>query len=89
MKTAESRYLARLAQLDCVLCGDTPVEIHHLRLGQGMAQRAQHWLTMPLCPDCHRGPRGVHGDKQRLYAQKVDELDLLARAIEALYAGVK
>jgi hypothetical protein len=36
----------------CTLLGvgeeDTPVEIHHVREGQGMAQRAQHWLAVPL-----------------------------------------
>ena len=86
MTNSESRYLGKLAQLPCVLCGDSPVEIHHLRAGQGMAQRAPHWLAMPLCPTCHRGPRGVHGDRQLLKAQKVDEIELLARAIEALNA---
>jgi hypothetical protein len=84
MKKAESRYLGRVAQLNCVLCGDSPVEIHHLRASEGMGQRAQNWLICALCPDCHRGPRGVHGDRQRLKAQKLDEWDLLAKTIEAL-----
>jgi hypothetical protein len=51
-----------------------------------MGQRAQNWLICALCPDCHRGPRGVHGDRQRLKAQKLDEWDLLAKTIEALNA---
>jgi hypothetical protein len=52
-----------------------------------MAQRASNWLTIPLCPDCHTGPRGIHGDKSILRTLKLDELDLLARAIEALEAA--
>lgn len=83
---AEKRYLDRVAELPCVLCGTEGVQIHHAREGQGMAQRAQHWLAIALCPDCHTGPTGFHGNRQRLKAQKVDEMDLLARTIEALNA---
>ena len=84
MKKSEAKYLDRVAQLNCVLCGDSPVQVHHLRAGEGMGQRAQHFLGIALCPDCHLGKHGVHGDRQRLYAQKLDEIDLLARTIEAL-----
>lgn len=84
MRQAEARHMDRVAQLDCVLCGARPVEVHHLREGQGMAQRASSFLTVALCPDCHRGPSGLHGDKSLLRIQKVEELDLLARTIEAL-----
>ena len=85
MTTAKERkHMGKVAQLPCVVCGAEPVELHHIREGQGMAQRAQHWLVIPLCPDCHRGPRGVHGDKTVLRAQKLDEMDLLAKTIEAM-----
>lgn len=36
----EKRYLDRVAQLDCVVCGAHGVHVHHLREGQGMAQLA-------------------------------------------------
>ena len=36
----EKRYLDRVAQLDCVVCGAHGVHIHHAREGEGMAQRA-------------------------------------------------
>ena len=35
----EKRYLDRVAQLDCVVCGAHGVHIHHAREGEGMAQR--------------------------------------------------
>lgn len=54
------------------------------REGQGMAQRAQNWLAIPLCPSCHTGPHGFHGDRQLLKARKLDEMDLLAMTIERL-----
>ena len=90
MSLAAKRHLTRVAALGCALCrriglGETPAEIHHLREGQGMAQRGSDWLSIPLCPDHHRGPRGVHGDKQALKFARADEMDLLADTIEALY----
>jgi hypothetical protein len=51
---------------------------------EGMAHRAQHWLAIALCPECHVGSGGIHGNRNRLRLQKVDEIDLLARTIEAL-----
>lgn len=84
MRQAEARHMGRVAELPCALCNAEPVEVHHLREGQGLSQRASNWLTIPLCPSCHRGPSGLHGDRSLLRIQKVDELDLLARTIAAL-----
>lgn len=81
---AEKRHLDRVAQLPCVICGARPVEIHHIREGQGMNQRASNWLTVALCPDCHRGPNGIHGNKSMLRIHKLEELDLLALTIKAV-----
>lgn len=91
MTKAEARYLSRVADLGCMLCSalgrpGAQAEIHHVREGQGMAQRAQNWLVVPLCPNCHRGARGFHGDRRLLKQAKVDELDLLAMTIERLAA---
>ena len=83
---AEKAHLARVAQLPCVLCGDSPVEVHHVRTGAGLSQRSSHYLTVPLCPACHRGQFGLHGDKAVLRVRKVTEMDLLARVIERLTA---
>jgi hypothetical protein len=88
--SAEKRYLDRVASLGCVICHHLGVEqseaeIHHVRAGQGMAQRAQHWLTVPLCPTHHRGTHGIHGDRQSLKQFKLDELDLLAWTIKQIF----
>ena len=84
MTGAEKRYLDRVASLPCQCCGSEGVHIHHCREGQGMAQRAQNWLAIPLCPLCHTGPQGIHGDRRLLKARKLDEMDLLAMTIGAL-----
>ena len=87
MTLASKRHLSRVADLGCMLCAElgregTPAEIHHIRDGQGMSQRADDYLAVPLCPTCHRGPHGIHGDRQLLKQAKVTEIDLLARVIE-------
>lgn len=83
---AEKRYLDRVASLPCQCCGAEGVHVHHAREGQGMAQRAQNWLAVALCPACHTGSQGIHGDRRLLKARKLDEMDLLAKTIEALNA---
>jgi len=63
---AEKKYLEQVAQLPCIACAKkgfntTPVEVHHIREGVGMAQRASHFDTIPLCPFHHRhGAEAVH-----------------------------
>ncbi len=49
-----------------------------------MSQRASNYLVIPLCPPCHTGKHGIHGDKAMLKIRKVDELDLLAETIASL-----
>lgn len=81
---AEKAHMGRVAQLSCAVCGERPVIVHHIRDGQGMAQRSSNWLTVPLCPSCHTGPHGVHGDRAMMKIQKMEELDLLADTIRRL-----
>jgi len=91
MKTAaEKRHHNRLAQMGCLLCEELSMpqasrtEIHHIRAGQGMGQRAGHYLAVPLCADCHRGPTGIHGDQTLLRIAKLTEMDLLDMTIGRL-----
>ena len=81
---AERDHMDKVASLPCAICGIHGVHVHHLREGQGMSQRASNWLTIPLCPECHTGPNGIHGNKSLMRIQKIEEIDLLARTIEAL-----
>lgn len=84
---AESEHMGRVAELGCILCGQ-PAEVHHIKEDQGTSQRASHWLTVPLCTDCHRGATGVHGDKTMLRIYNVTEMDLLAMTIKSLMEAV-
>lgn len=89
MTNAESDYLGRVAALGCILCkrlgyGFTAPQIHHVREGEGGAQRAPNWLAVPLCEPHHTGSRGIHGNRLALLPLKADEMDLLAWTIEEL-----
>ena len=91
MSDASKRHLGRIAEVGCVLCRHlgtpgTPCEIHHLREGQGAAQRGSDWTSVGLCPEHHRGASGLHGLGTRgFYARyRLDELDLLAMTLEAI-----
>jgi len=90
MKIAEKHYMSGVASLGCILCRHlghegTPAELHHVREGQGMSQRASNFLVVPLCPEHHRGASGLHGLGTRGFQTryKLDEMDLLAMTIEA------
>lgn len=85
MATAkEKRHMDRVAQLPCSVCGDSPVELHHIREGQGMSQKAGNYLVIPLCVKCHRSNIGLHGDRTMFKIMKKDELDCLNETIEKL-----
>lgn len=84
-------YLARVHELPCVLCTElgieqtTPTAAHHVRHGQGMSQRAPDWLACALCWDCHQGPTGLHGNRQRFRQAKWDEADAWSATAEAMW----
>lgn len=81
----EKTHLAAVALLACVICGSKPVEVHHLRDGQGMGQRASHHDTLPLCHVHHRtGGLGValHGGTAEFQRRFGTERELLAAVRE-------
>lgn len=79
---AERDWMNRVAELGCLICR-ADAELHHVREGQGMSQRASNYLVVPLCPDHHRGNNGIHSHGfYRMH--KRDEMSLLAEVIERL-----
>lgn len=60
-RVEDPAYLAKVASLPCCVCGAQPVEVHHIRTGCGMGQKAGDDQTIPLCPWHHRiGPEAFH-----------------------------
>lgn len=75
----EREHLARIKAMNCSCCGQAgPSQAHHIR------QHSQ-FLCIPLCESCHVGPHnGIHGGKAMWRVMGIDELDALAKTIEAL-----
>lgn len=71
--------------------GATPAQVHHVREGQGMSQRASNFLTVPLCPEHHQGSTGLHGLGTNAFERTygLSELDLLALTLERLEGGCR
>lgn len=79
MTAAERRHVARIKEMDCVVCGASgPSECHEIEQGQ--------WFTsMPLCADCHRGSlNGIHGQKRMWAVKKLTELSALNETVKLL-----
>lgn len=79
---AEGEYMGRVAKLGCVVCrllgyGATAAQVHHVRAGQGKAQRAGNYCVIPLCREHHTGTHGIHGDRACLRQLNATEMDLL------------
>jgi hypothetical protein len=75
---AEADHIARVAAMACVICeAPPPSEVHEPE--QGM-----WWISMPLCVECHRGPKGWHGTRLRWTLRKATELDAINRTIAEL-----
>lgn len=74
---AESAHMHAVKELSCGVCGQAgPSEAHHIEQGK-------HFLTIPLCPDCHTGSfTGIHG--QRRAWQKKTEMSVLNETIGRL-----
>lgn len=78
---AERRHLAKVKELPCGVCGSQQgSEAHHIR-------QHQQYVCIPLCPECHRGPMGIHGDKTLWRIHKLDELEVLNETIRRLLDG--
>lgn len=83
-------HLARVRELPCCFCGSMPVEAHHVKEGRTFGKRDRlHFCTIPACPSCHKGPKGLHGDGTFLRITKKSELELLSETLETLYGGVR
>jgi hypothetical protein len=82
-----SDHLDRVAGLGCIVChqlghGYTPAEVHHI----GDTSDRSDFLTIPLCPEHHRGASGFHGLGEREFNRrfKTSETKLLAATLERM-----
>lgn len=75
----ESEHMASVKSLPCSVCDHpAPSEAHHISQGQ-------HYTTVALCIDCHRGSEnGWHGRKTMWRIMKLDEVGALNITIKRL-----
>ena len=94
---ARSIRFFKLVDMGCIACkidgfGYTVPEIHHLRDGQGMGQRAPDTDTIPLCAPHHRGMGlkmnsgipGLHSHPKKFRERYGSERELLSSVNEEL-----
>lgn len=78
-------HMGRVASLPCAVCGASPVEVHHVLEGRTPGRRSSDFLTIPLCPSCHRdNHNGIHGQRRMWDVMKKTEMSCLADTIERL-----
>ena len=67
-------------ELPCGVCdAPAPSEAHHIMQGE-------HYLCIPLCPDCHRGSyNGLHGQQRIWQVLKKTEMTVLNETIKKLF----
>ena len=85
---ADKDWLNDVSSLGCIACrnagyGAAPAEIHHVRSGSGMAQRAEHTRVLPLCPRHHRDcyPTGFHAAPRTWQQEHGSEEELLEQVV--------
>lgn len=76
-------WLDLVSSIPCVVCGKFGTEIHHI---ESRRDDLSDFAVASLCPDCHRGPLGVHGSSRMGFERrtKLSQLDLLKRTIKAI-----
>lgn len=80
MTTAEREHVGKVKESGCAVCGAGGV-VHAHEIKQG-----RWWTSIGLCPDCHVGPLGIHGDKTLWRIHKMDETDALNETLRRVLA---
>lgn len=95
MRSAERNHYEKVVELGCIACRklghyDSPAEIHHIRSGYGISQRAPYDKTIPLCPWHHRV--GGYGESYhagpKIWQEKFGDEEDLVKEVNALIYGI-
>lgn len=85
----EKQHMALVASIPCCVCGAMPVNVHHIRTGQGIGMKASSFETIPLCYNHHQGKEGIHAIGTKTWQKKYgSELDFLNETQQRI-AGLK
>ena len=80
MTKTEREHVDKIKLMPCAICeAPGPCEAHEIEQGLW-------FLSIPLCPDCHRGSHnGIHGRKAIWSVKKITETSALNQTLEAIY----
>lgn len=83
MNKLEQAHLQRVAEMPCVVCGNWPVQVHHIETGMG--RRKDHMRVIALCYDHHQGANGLHTIGRKAWVQRYGrEADLMAKMLNKM-----
>ena len=74
MKKSDKDYMARVAEIPCLVCGETEVELHHVRRFGETRKVSQ---VVPLCVYHHRAGGGIHHLGQKKWEREFYSQDEL------------
>jgi hypothetical protein len=67
-----SKHFAFIAEMPCLACGRSPVQVAHVRYSEPRAAKVNPGIgrkddefVVPLCHDCHLGSEGQHASGER------------------------
>lgn len=81
MRVAEREHVSAIKEMPCAVCEvPGPSEAHEIEQGAW-------FLSIPLCPDCHRGSfNGIHGQRRIWNVKKMTELSALNETLRKVCA---
>ena len=77
--TRDKAYRASHQKYSCLYCGKFGCECAHISLPGhgGISQKAEDWLSVPLCYNCHRGEAHQHGQSEIIDGLKLYNFDII------------
>ena len=87
-KIRSKKHLNFLKQLNCVRCGRSPCDPHHLKSGtdSGMATKSgDNWVI----PVCHEHHMEIHQKGERTFFSDIDSAKALAQKLYEITANSK
>ena len=81
----EKQHMNKVAQLGCIICGNSEVHLHHIRYpGLGMGKRSTNFEVIPLCQPHHQGNLSVHGSPKLFEEKFGTQKQLLERVLKII-----
>lgn len=75
------RHMALVAQLDCIGCGRSDVQLHHPIMGRHSQGKSSDMDVLPVCPDCHDM---IHNHRSAWLATRKPDHEYIADVAKAV-----